>query len=122
MGGMFEDVMEALQAAEESGAPSGPEYIALMDAVATECIRRRAAYRERILATVRAELTHHMQNAGDPLALVIVRLTDDEIWKATQLSGVADRDDLTTEELDLVILALRRGLQAIARNRAEWGP
>ncbi len=37
-------VIEAIQQAEEMGGPDGSEYVELLDAIATEAQRRKAAY------------------------------------------------------------------------------
>lgn len=42
------DVMGEIQNAEEMGGPEGPEYLLLMEAISTECLRRRDVYKARL--------------------------------------------------------------------------
>ena len=41
---IFERVLAAMQEAEEIGGPEGDEYVALMNQIATEALRRQAAF------------------------------------------------------------------------------
>lgn len=43
--GIFDEVLAAMQNAEELGGPDAPDYCALMDAIAAEATRRAATCR-----------------------------------------------------------------------------
>lgn len=68
-----DDVLFAMQAAEEIGGPEGAEYIGLMFAIAEEAQRRAAAYGSRLAVRAReaeVELGHArdlVKKVGDAL-------------------------------------------------------